>query len=768
MKRKIILFLMMFLLVSCGTPDNSKNKAKKVEDILETITNNYSVNYSSSRGKYNIYKTENYIYDEELKGGQFVLEDETMYIYTLHNNVVVPRVPYYGFKEDFEMAYPSFKFDIEKFDIEKGVYTTTDIETVESLSLFINSTGYAKASLFMDGGLLNFRFYNQNDKVEVTGKIYSINSTSFAPVKSYLDSKIDPELDTYENQPLVNALKYLNDNFTFIGQNNTTNEGLALLVNEDYVASFVGTKEDKEDLFGYVALEDGTHYFQIMEDTLSVDFEISAGKDFIKENYGFKRHDYTKFKDIGDNTYVSSDFYNVRNFAELLTLDGSQCNLVRLKINSTDSIQIDLMYNDYAVYSGEIYDIESSSIEQLTKYVNGEVKPDLPKYENATLLEATKDLGSNFTYVNETQEVEEGNFLGIYSTENGRKEYKSEYNNFPSTDYISYEDYAFAYVLDENKVSPKYYDYLTKAEYDSLYSFKAIDFSCFKPMEENKWMTNSLKYINTLSKLLGSNPYQNYHFQATVEILDDGRLYFEIMDSYLDVNTKGYLKDINTTTISIIDDYNKTNSKPSKPNNDNSELVPYINALKNNNFTTKYHDDPAYDMYFDETDYDYWTEDTVYMGTYEAGFITSTKSKYMYEYAMITDDETNVEYLAINTHPSLYISSIADYNPFNKFDEEKINALIPYEDGYISFDNDIIEIAIEALCLQDVLSLISFAGVIIKIENDSLVISIFDEIKVTYDENNKRHEEYVIFATASFINVGTTTIPDFAIVPSIK
>ncbi len=771
MKRKVLLFSLVLLFSSCGgsgtSEISSEENIDKVAQILSSLDNNYSVNYSSSRGRYNIYKTENYIYDEELGGGQFVLYDDTMYIYTIHDEIVVPRVPYYGFKEDFEAAYPSFEFDVEKYVVEDGVYTTTDLETVESLSLLINSTGYVKASLFMDGGLLNFRFYNRNDKVEITGKVYSIGTTSFDIVESYLNSHIDPEIETYENKPLVEALKTLNDNFTFVGQNNTTKEGFALLVNENYVASFTGTKDDKEDLYGYVSLEDGTHYFELVDNKINVDFEISAEKDFIKDNYAFKRHDFTKFKDIGNSTYISSDYYNVRNFVDLLTLNDNECNLVKLKVND-DSVGIELLYNHYAVYSGTLYDIENSVISELTPYVNNEIKPDLQRFENEALMNATKDLDSNFTYVNEYYELGENEFLGVYSTEEGRREFKPDYNNFPATNYISYDDYAYAYVLDENKLSPKYYDYLSRKEYDLLYSFKSIDFSHFKPIGDNKWMTNSLKYIRTLSKLLGGNPYDSYHFQATVELQENGRLYFEIFDPYFSINNKGYLKDINSTTLSIVDEYNLNNSKPSRPNYDNSELVPYIQALQENNFTTKYHDDPEYNLYFTEKDYDYWTEDVLYMGTYEAGFITSTKSKYMYEYAIIDDEDSGFEYLAINSHPSLYISSIADFNPFHKFDEEKINSLIPYQDGYISFDQEIINIAVEALNLQDVLTYISFVGVLIKIENSTLVISVMDEIKVSYDENNKRCEEYVIFATASFINVGTTSIPDFAIVPSIK
>ena len=771
MKKSILIFSLLILLSSCGTPSSNSssiNKEDTIEDVLSSLNNNYSVNYTSSRGKYNIYKTENYIYDEELGGGQFVLYDDTMYIYTVHNNEVVPRVPFYGFKEDFDLAYPSFVFDKEKYVVENDTYITTDEETVERLSLLINSTGYVKASLFLDSGFLNFRFYNRNDKVEVTGKVYAIGNTTYAPVETYLNNNIDPELEVSENKPLVEALKSLNDNFTFVGLNNTTKAGIALLINEDYVASFTGTNEDKEDYYGYISLEDGTHYFEIKNGITNVDFEISAEKDFIKDNYFFKRHDFTKFKNIGENTYISSDYYNVKNFIDLLTLEDEVCNLVKIKVNEDNTITLDLMYNHYSVYTGTFYDIENSKIDELVPYVNKEVLPDLPRYENAALLEATKDLDLNFTYVNEHYESEnENEFFGVYSSVHGRKEYKPEYNNFPSTDYIVYDDCAFSYVLDEYKVSPKYYDYLSREDYDRTYSFKAIDFAHFKLVGENKWMTNSLKYIYILSKLLGSNPYEGYHFQATVEI-KDGKLYFEIMDSYFTVNTTGYLKDINTTQVDIINEYNESNSKPSRPNNDNSVLKPYIDALKNDNFTTKYHDDEEYGLFFDETDYDYWTEDTLYMGTYESGFVTSSKSKYMYEYAVVTDDETNVEYLAISSHPSLYLSSISDFNPFHRFDDEKINSLIPYEDGYISFDNEIISIAVEALNLQDVLAYITFVGVFIKIENDSLVISVMDEIKVTYDELGKRNEEYVKFATASFINVGTTQIPDFAIIPSMK
>ena len=769
MKKKILLFSCLLVCISCGGTNQSSSEIKlsPMEEVLSSISNNYSVNYSSANGKYKIYKTEDYIYDEELGGGQFVLYDNTMYIYTIHNDKVMPRTPCFGSKEEFNQAYPNFEFNKEKYVIENEVYTSTDSQTVEQVSLFINSTGYSKVSLFLDNDLLNIRYYDEFDKVAVTAKMFAINSTVYEPVETYLNNNIDPENETYPNQALVNTLSTLKDNFTFIGQNNTTKAGLSLLVNKDYVAAFSGDKNDKENLYGYISLDDGTHYYEIVNDKVSVDFEISAEKSFIRDNYFFKRHDYTKFKDIGDGTYLSNDYYNVKNFMDLLAISDDVCNLVKLKINQDKSVDIEFLYNHYAVYSGTIFDIGTSTIEELTSYVNGDIKPTLEKYDNAKLIEATKNLDLNFTYVCETEQLEEGDF-GVYSNENGRRQYKPSYNNFPSTNYICYEDFAYVYGINENSASPKYYDYLTKEEYQNTYSFKAIDFTHFKQIDENKWMTNSLKYIKILSKILGSNPYQSYHFQATVEIKENGDLYFEILDPYFDINTNGYLKDINSTEVEIVDTYKLNNTKPTRPVYDNSALFPYIEALKGNNFTTKYHDDPAYDLYFTEEDYDYWTNDILYMGTYKAGFVTSSKSKYIYEYALKKDSETNVEYLAVNDHPSLTLSSIGDFNPFHRFSEEMINSLMPHENGYVSYDDEIINIAVEALNLQEVLAYLSFVAVYLEVNDNVLTISVIDEISVSYDENGVRNEDFINFATASFINVGTTTIPDFAIVPSIK
>lgn len=137
MKKKITIILMLTLLSSCNNAnDNSSFVSQisscdsiKVEDVLESMSNNYSVNYTTSNGSFNVYRTENYFYDEELKGGQFVLYDETMYVYTIHNNILVPRVPFSGYKEDFNKQYPLFEVDMNKFTMEDDVYYTTDTKT---------------------------------------------------------------------------------------------------------------------------------------------------------------------------------------------------------------------------------------------------------------------------------------------------------------------------------------------------------------------------------------------------------------------------------------------------------------------------------------------------------------------------------------------------------------------------------------------------------------------------------------------------------------
>lgn len=780
--KKILALICLFTLVGCNSESNSSSDYKqsnsntvsnidkliKVEDIVAKMNSNFSVNYKTSQGTFNIYRTENYFYDEELKGGQFVLYDDTMYVYTIHNDVLVPRVPFSGYRENFEKQYPPFELDMDKFSKEDDVYYTTDANNLTQLGLLINSVAYDKASLFIEDGLLNFRFYNSNNKIEVTGKVFGIESTNVPLLDTYLNNKIDPEIETIPNNELITAANCLNDNFTFIGQNNTTKAGLSLLINENYVASFTGTKDDYEDLYGYLALDDGIHNFAIENGKVDVDFEVIESKNFIKDNYPFKRHDYTKFKKISDNTYISSDIYNVKNFCDLLTLDSNSINLVKLTINDNETLDVDLMYNHYSVYSGTIFNIENSSIEELEDYVNGNLVPDLEHFDNTLLVEATKDLKMNFTYVNEYIESEDETFFGIYSSEEGRKEYKEAHNNFPTTDYIVYEEFAYVYVLDEYKVSPQYYNYIDINEYKKYYSFESIDFTHFQPIGTNKWMTNSRKYMNILSKLLGSNPHDNYHHQATVELID-GVLFFEILDTSFGTNTKGYLKDINKTSIDIINEYKTLNNEPIRPSYINSELINVIDPLrKNTNFTVKYHDDPEYNMFFDEESYDYWTEDVVYFGYYEAGFVTSSKSNYIYEYAMIEDEETNTEYLVINSSPSLYLNSVSDFNSFRKLTDEQINSFMPYnETKYISYDDEIIQIFVDVMQLGGE-SFLGYSAVILEIVNGELVISVVDIIDVTYDENGKRNENLEIFATATITNVGTTKIPSFAIVPAIK
>lgn len=780
MKKNICFLLAIFTLFSCSSnvssslsssslnlSSSSVARELNLEDVILSIKNNFTVNYTSSNGSYNVYRTKDYFYDEELNGGQFVIYDDTMYVYTMHNNVVIPRVPFSGYRENFDSHYPIFNLDMTKFEVENDVYYTEDENNLIQLGMLINSTPYAKAAIYLDNGLLNFRFYNKSNKVVVTGKVYGVNATKVDVLDNYIEDRIDPETQTFENKELIEALGALDDNYTFIGQNNTNKSGLTLLVNEGYVATFTGIKDDYEDYYGYISLEDGLHEFNIIDDKVNVDFEIVGEKDFIND-YKFKRHDFSKFFSISDKTYISSDSYNVRNFCDLLTADIGGINLVKLVINDDGSVDISLMSNYYEVYTGVIFNINNSYISSLDDFINGNNYPDLEHYANTKLVEATKNLAKNFTYVNQSVESEEERFFGVYSNEDGRKEYKNEYNNFPSTDYIIYDDYAYEYVLDEYKVSPLYYEYLSIEEYNSFYSFESIDFTHFIPIGENKWMTNSKKYMNILSKLLGSNPYEAYHYQAFVELID-GVLYFEITDSYFGTNTKGYLENINNTNIEILSEYKSSYNEPARPDFSNEELIDYINPLRDKtNFTVQFHDDPEFGMYFDETSYDYWTEDIVYFGFYEAGFITSSKSKYVYEFVMDVDEETKTKNLLVSSMPSLYLNTISDYNPFTKISNEQINSFLPYNDSsYISYDEEIVQIFVDVLQLGED-SLLGYSAVILDIINDELIISIVDVINVTYDENGKRNEKCEVFASATIKDVGTTSIPSFAIIPDIK
>ena len=164
-----------------------------------------------------------------------------------------------------------------------------------------------------------------------------------------------------------------------------------------------------------------------------------------------------------------------------------------------------------------------------------------------------------FVRTDEVLDATEKDFYGSISTLEGRKEYRSSYSNFPSNDYIVYEDEAFSYVLDENNLVPLTYKSISREEYNATYSFEAIDFTHFMPISESKWVTNSKKYMNILSRMFGSNPYDEYHYQATVELIN-GVLYFEIIDTSFGVNVSGYIDKINETTLPLVEEYKLNNS----------------------------------------------------------------------------------------------------------------------------------------------------------------------------------------------------------------
>lgn len=788
MKKVLFLLSILTLLSACNTSNNSTTstnsssiisnssssssieKLETVEQVLAALKNNFTVNYTSPNGSFNIYRTKDYIYDEELGGGQFILYDDTMYVYTLHNNIVLPKTPYSGTRKTFETVYPDFNVSLDTFSVENDVYTTTDVTTLTQIGLLINSTPNSKADLFMDNGFLNFRLYDNNGKVVILGKVFGIEGTSVKPLDDYLKNNIDPETEVGENAPLINVLGALNDNFTFVGKKNSNDSGLTMLLNEQYVATFTGTEDNKENIYGYVALSDGLHEFTIENDVTTVNFEIAAEKNYIEENYKFNKHDFKKFKLIDNNTYISSDYYNVKSFMNLLEIEDSSINMIKIKVDENkNTADISLMSNHNEVYSGVISNIENTTISSLTPFINNEIKPDLNHYENEALVLATKDLNINYTFVrtDDILDATEQDFYGIKSNENGRKEYKSVYNNFPSTDYLVYDDMVFPYVIDAGKATPQIHNSLSIEEFNESFTFEAIDFTHFMPVGENKWMTNSKKYMRILSKLIGGNPYDDAHKQANIYLID-GIVHIEIEDPTYGISISGYLTDINTTTVDLVDNFKKENTKPIISTYENIELINVISEIREKcNFTIEYHNDPEAGLYFTAGDYDYWTEDSVYFGYYKDGLITAEKSGYIYDFGWLTDDE-GIKTQVVNTHPSAIVNSIKEYNPLARLSDELIKQILPYEDGkYISYNSEIISIFVDALQLGGS-SILGYAAVILSIDNGNLVVDVVDQIVVNYDENGARSETPEIFASATFTNVGTTVIPSFANLPTIK
>lgn len=797
MKRKqSILFLpLLTLLASCGgtgdstgsttvppsateTPSDTtkpsepvKTEREKIEEILSQIDNNYTINYRTYSGRYNIYRTNDYMYDEEISGGQLVLNDDTMYIYTVENGVVIPFTPNVGTRKTFEEKYPVFGVDLTNFVQEGDSFFTTNVEDLTALSILVNSQPYQKAELFMENDLLNFRFYT-NNKVALNGKLYNLNNTHVELLDNYISQVTFPEKINNENKELFSVLSSLDCNFIFEGKN-VSGKSVAMLLNENYVLNFSGSKTNIQNGVGYIQLEDGLHYAELKDGALDVGFDVETSEVTIKETFSLQRHDYSKFIKVDENTFVSTDYYNVTSFANFLSLESDSMSLVKIKVDpATKSAHVTLIdsYGRTAI-EGTLSSINEAKLASFDEYVDKTKVPTLPTYENAALIEATKDLGNNFTFVNtyipESLPEPTEEFFGVMSNENGRKEFKEEHNNFPSTDYISYDDYAFRYHLNNKKAEAKPYDYISAKEYQSRFSFQSIDFHHFVPNGENSWKTTSLKYIGILSDLVGSNPYAKYHHEAVINLID-GVLHIEI-SSQGSLNTKGYLKDINATKVTLVDDFKTSEAKPVIPHNENTELTEINNKLQKTNFTIAYQDEPENEMFFTEEDYDYWTEDTFYNGFSNGGFITSPSSGYVYEYGYTSDtDKEDPNNLVLVNHPNATVESIATYNPFYRFDADMISTFMPFgEKELISFDFDVISVFVQALDLGGS-SLLGYAGVILSVEKEQLNVSVIDTIEVTYSPEGTRTETYSRFASAAIKDIGTTTIPSFAVIPTIK
>ncbi len=787
MKKCLFVLASFLLLSSCQNNQTSNSlsntdssssseeiKNETVEDILNKIEDNYSVVYTSASGKYHIYKTKNYFYDEEIGGGQFVLDDDTMYIYTVHNNVIVPRNKYSATRTDFENFFPKFEVNMDKFEIIDDMYVTSDAQTMTSLCKLINMSSYNRAELFMDDNFLNFRFYDNYNRMLVSGKFYGVGETNYNILDEYLNQKIAPETETYTNSPLIDVLGDLNNNMTFVGQSVTSHEGLSLLLTDKYLATFSGNGKQISDGDGYLQLNDNLHQFTLKDNKLDVDYEyLDTDETLDMKSFTLQRHDFTKFKEIDTNTYISSDYYNVKNLTDFLLLDAQNVNLVKIKVDTTSKeAEITFLQDQVELYTGRIFNINSSSLPQLDEYLENKSEPALKYYENSELMAAVANLNDNFTYIRDDLTPQDNNeegieFYGVRSTVNGRKEYKSYYNNFPSTDYITYNQKAYHYVLNGDSIILKNNGSISKNKYEEYFSFSKINFHYFEPLGNNKYFTSSTRILRQLSKLISSNPYNLGRCYISIE---NGTINIEMQDQYLNTNSIGHLEKINETSLPMVDNY-KTNNQDENnlfPKYNNSKIKDVVKQINDgNNFTVAYQDDIEYGIEFTADDYDYYTNETIYYGMYKDGFITGSLSKYIYNFGWVTDEETEVREFTLSDHPSLYLSSMAEMNPFQSLSDDMIDRFVPYQNNkFLSLDEDICSVFSLALQMGGVVDVV---GVMLSFNNkNELVIEVIDEIEVTYDENNIRNEEYIVFATAIITDVGTTKIPSNALIPTMK
>ena len=765
--------------VSTDSTSSPTDPSAKLQASIDALSgNNFTTKYfmgtqTSEKDAFYTYRDNRYFFDTYNQTGYIALEDNTVYEFNVYNDVAMLQMPYLGmydtvFAPNFEVIDFSVSEVGTLIDETNGIYQIKDAKVMEMLSHALNLTIYYEGEQYADyiniyinsDDQLTFALYTKQGNISYQAIISDVGTTTFAPAENYLEKNISPETEVTTDTTLKDLFGTGDFTATIDAKDYYNGYGFVMKLGHDYYYY-----PDSQDSSGSIVLSDGySHPFTIANNTLTVDYDYDADEAYYRELFSLGRVDYSKFTKTGENTFVTRDYFNVKSFANYLSILETGANTMQIVVNE-DKTCVVTFYNDASLIATvNLSDINSLSVPLLDEYLKSGVLPTLPSNKNT---EALVTAFANLTSFTATPDSD--SFMtSLTVTDKGRYETWS-YSLSREQNYIKSGDNYYPFWKNGSSYEIDYTQHLTAAEYEKMYSLKDIDFSTFYYLgdSDGRYYSSSSRHVEIFSKMLSVSSYSSIS-AVYITLLEDGGIKVELIDNSLVGAGSAItytLTNINTTTSEALTTVEGSIDETLTEERNNQSLVNYFNLLESkSNFRVHYFSTEA-DEYTDDED-DFYTEDTYYSGYYGDGVAVSD-SGYLYEFREEHEDYETGEIVpfAIGSHPLDY-ESIFDYTGLGYFAGDVLNDYVLDGETYYTYDfNDIMVMCSFLYMSPDYIDKMTFEI----LDNDALHITFYSRDYLTDEETGTLLDsyEYNLYAEVEIRDVGTTTLPADGVYPTL-
>lgn len=790
-KHYLLLALAGIMLVSCqgggsSSPTSSSpsevttsGEENKLQAVLEGLKqNNFTTSYSlgNQANTYITYRSNDYFFDTYNQVGYIVLEDDTVYKFALYDNVCMPSAPRMGLRDEiFSPNFEPIDVDLESCEmVDDNIYQSTDIKVVQSFAHAANMTIYDSdnqvyldtVNFYLDNNdNLKFAVYTINDVISLQGTIYDINKTSLEAADKFLEDGISPENIKTDDTSLKEI--FGEGDFTFRSQVRDYVNGYQyqLVLGKDYYY-YPSNGE------GSMVLSDGySHPFTLTsEGELTVDYEYDASEEYYRDLFSLRRVDYSKFYKVDDSTFLTRDYFNVSSLAFYLGLTSTDATTgetvpltnadgLKIVINQDNSLSLTFYDDSSTAAEATLTDINSVAIEQIDNYLKSNLLPSLEVHENAKALDDAIQALDAYTI----EVLDSSSFVEkIEIDQNGRYETWS-YPLSRDLNYVKKGSNYYPFLVNGSSYEIDVTQPLSEEEYHSLLDLKSIDYSTFYYLGETdgRYRTDIQQHLDVLSNVFTVSSYSQIT-AAYITLNDDGSITFSLQDGSL----LGGGELLEYTLTSMESSSTLTNVVNSFDDSlldlgDHTPLVNFFNKLnEEQNFRVRFLSGEG-DSYTEEDD-DFYTKETYYSGYFKDGLYL-TPSGYIYEFReSYVDSETGDTIpFQIGSHP-LNATSIYESTNLPLFTEEVLNTFKLTSQGFETQNSYYIDLICGFLYMDSTY----IDKMIFSIVDDELHIR-FETREYTQDESGllTNAYEYTLFAEVNIIDVGSTVIPEDAVLP---